>query len=128
MSVPYFALALTAAFVLISAADGKALDSKTAPNIPKLDVTASCKGAAIDVKGDEAKATIRDCMVSESKAHDQLVEEWSQFTPTDRVKCVASVSGFEPTYSELVTCLEMERDVRNPPHPGVTTPPTQSGG
>ena len=88
-----------------------------ADNVPKLDVTASCRGAAATSDASVAKTTQEQCLVSESKAHDQLVEEWPQFTPADRTKCVAGIRGFEPTYSELVTCLEMERDVRNPPRP-----------
>ena len=30
----------------------------------------------------------------------------------DRANCVKAVKGFEPTYTELLTCLEMARDVK----------------
>jgi hypothetical protein len=109
MPVPFTALALTAS-LFVTVAD----------NVPKLDVTASCRGAAANADPSVANTTREQCVVSEGKAHDQLVEEWSQFTPADRAKCVSAVTGFEPTYSELITCLEMARDVRNPPRPAAS--------
>jgi hypothetical protein len=44
---------------------------------------------------------------------DELAKEWSSFTPADKVACTnESKMGGESSYTELLTCLEMARDVR----------------
>ena len=83
-----------------------------ADSVPKLDVSASCRGAATAATATDAKATMQRCLNSEQKTYDQLVKEWLNFTPADRVTCVKSIWGFEPTYTELLTCLEMARSVK----------------
>ena len=83
-----------------------------ADDVPKLDVTASCRGAATAVTAADAKATMQRCLDSEQKTYDQLVKEWLNFTPADRVTCVKSIWVFEPTYTELLTCLEMARSAK----------------
>ena len=100
MFVPLFALPL-ATQLIINVADG----------VPKLDVTASCRGAAA-ASATDAKGTLQKCLDSEQKSRDQLVKLWLQFAPADRVKCTKAVAAFEPTYSELLTCLEMAQDLK----------------
>ena len=80
---------------------------------PTFDVTPSCRGA-MDNANDQT--TFKACLDSEQKARDQLVKEWSQFKPATRALCrqVATIGG-EPTYSEFITCLEMERDTKQSP-------------
>ncbi|MGZ5836162.1 MAG: hypothetical protein ACXWJ5_08135 [Xanthobacteraceae bacterium] len=110
MSVPYVALLLAVS-----------LTTPVADNIPKLDVTPSCRAAARDAAAAETKSTFDSCLQAENNAHDQLVQQWLQFSQVDRRNCGATVAGFEPTYSELITCLEMARDLRHPPQ-GATIP------
>jgi len=83
-----------------------------ADSVPKLDVSASCRGAATAATATDAKATMQRCLNSEQKTYDQLVKEWLNFTPADRVTCVKSIWVFEPTYTELLTCLEMARSAK----------------
>jgi hypothetical protein len=98
MWVPVFALPLAAQLV-IAVADG----------VPKLDVTPSCRAAAAAATD---QGRLQTCIDSEHKARDQLAKDWSTFAAGDRTKCVAGMKAFSPTYTELITCLEMERDVR----------------
>jgi hypothetical protein len=56
---------------------------------------------------------MQSCLASEQRIHDQLIKDWSVYPSVDRVDCVKAVKGFEPTYTELLTCLEMARDVKN---------------
>jgi hypothetical protein len=53
------------------------------------------------------------CTDDETQARNQLQTEWTQFSPSAKLQCdqEASVDG-SPSYVELLTCLEMERDVR----------------
>ena len=52
-------------------------------------------------------------MKSEQDTREQLKKEWSSFTTSDKTSCVALArTGGEPSYTELITCMEMARDVR----------------
>jgi hypothetical protein len=42
-----------------------------------------------------------------------MIKEWAAFSSDDKTHCVAEATmGGESSYTELVTCLEMARDVR----------------
>jgi hypothetical protein len=44
---------------------------------------------------------------------EQMVKQWSQFSADDRRHCIAEATmGGDSSYTELLTCLEMARDVR----------------
>jgi hypothetical protein len=75
---------------------------------PVLDVNPSCKAVA-KMGG---LGTTESCLSSEQRSRDQLDKEWPQFTIADKSQCKEIPTGFEPTYSELLTCLEMARDSR----------------
>jgi hypothetical protein len=99
-----FFLAVPLAFHLIAASGG---------GVPTLDVRPSCLAAA------EAQITTTDrmqtCTADEQNAHDQLVKAWRKFNAADRATCVGIMMDFEPTYTELLTCLEMASDARKLP-------------
>ena len=57
----------------------------------------------------------RSCVEGENRTRDNLAEQWATFPAADRAYCVAAIRGFEPTYTELLTCLEMARDVKKLP-------------
>ena len=51
------------------------------------------------------------CMEDEKEARTQLVNRWAQFPPADKARCVSeSTTGGDPTYTELLTCLEVATD------------------
>jgi hypothetical protein len=46
-----------------------------------------------------------------------LVNQWSGFPAADKNACVRETTmGGDSSYTELLTCLEMARDVRNLPN------------
>jgi len=102
MANPFLAAPLV--FHLIAASGG---------GVPALDVRPSCLAAA------KAQATAIDrmqgCLADEQNAHDKLVKGWAKFNADDRAACVSGMLVFEPTYTELLTCLEMANDARNLP-------------
>jgi hypothetical protein len=98
MWVPVLALPL-AAHLVIAVAD----------RVPNLDVRPSCRGAAA---ASTDKDRMQTCIDSEQKTREQLVKDWSSFPAADRANCVSGIMAFAPTYSELITCLEMQRDVK----------------
>ena len=73
--------------------------------VPTFDVRPSCRAAAmVDVT---TKDAMQSCMADEQDAHDKLVSEWPKFNAADRATCLGAMMDFEPTYTELLTCLEM---------------------
>jgi hypothetical protein len=82
--------------------------------VPKLDIRPSCQsaGATSVMATRDAAACERD----ESIARATLEKEWSQFTPSDQARCVRLVTlGGGPSYVELLTCLEMAKQVKELP-------------
>jgi len=82
--------------------------------VPKFDIGPSCRSA-----GAAAVMAMRDtaaCERDEDNARATLEKEWSEFTPSDQVRCVHLVTlGGGPSYVELLTCLEMAKQVKETP-------------
>jgi hypothetical protein len=86
--------------------------SEAADGFPSWDVTASCRGAAQAGLAQDAGDNLKRCLDSERQTRDKLSKDWATFPAADRVKCV-KMQTFSPTYSELATCVEMNRDLKN---------------
>src|SRR5262249_11351738 len=53
------------------------------------------------------------CMKAEQNDRQTMINEWSTFSADDRRHCVSEATmGGESSYTDLLTCLEMARDVR----------------
>ena len=103
LALTVFPLALLSASAVFAASD-------TPPNF---DVMPSCRAAAA---ASTSQDRLQGCLDSEKRARDQVAQEWSKSTPAVRALCLNSSSaGGEPTYTELITCLEMERDSKLKP-------------
>jgi hypothetical protein len=74
-----------------------------ADGVPTFDVDPFCRKVAAMARpvGD-----VEICLQKEREARDQLVQQWTQFPVGDRSYCR------ELTYTELLTCLELQRDAR----------------
>jgi hypothetical protein len=90
---------------------------RVSDSVPTLNVEQVCQGIAQQggvtfhdsAIGEEKK----NCLDSEQSVRDQIVKEWSTFTGPDKAACTnESRMGGESSYTELLTCLEMARDVR----------------
>jgi hypothetical protein len=56
---------------------------------------------------------MEECLKAEQDDRESIKKEWSQFSAAERKHCVAEATmGGESSYTELLTCLEMARDVR----------------
>jgi hypothetical protein len=94
-----------------------AIPSVRSDDIPVLHTEQICHGI-VNQSGDsltagDPKVAYAQCMDAEQKDRDTLSKEWSQFTADDKRHCTAETTmGGESSYTELVTCLEMARDVR----------------
>jgi hypothetical protein len=84
---------------------------------PALNVEQLCRGIASQsadpLAGGEPRVGFERCMEAERQDREQLQKVWSSFAPEDRRHCVAETKmGGESSYTELITCLEMARDVK----------------
>jgi len=86
--------------------------------IPTLDVRPVCRGIASQSAdpgvGQRNKTeAFQQCVESEQAVREQLKQEWSAFSAADKRHCVTlATTGGESSNTELLTCLEMARDVR----------------
>ena len=82
--------------------------------VPQLDVKPSCRAAAnAGVTLDRSEAS---CERSEMEARDKLQQDWSQYTAEQQGHCVRlSSAGGSPSYIELLTCLEIDKQSKTLP-------------
>jgi len=86
-------------------------------SVPQLNVEQVCEGIAqqggVTFHDPAIAQEKKNCLQSEQTTRDELVKQWSTFSPSDKISCVnESRMGGESSYTELLTCLEMARDVR----------------
>ena|ERR1700730_2097910 len=86
--------------------------------VPVLNVDQVCQGIAqqggVSFHDADIAEEKKNCLDSEQAVRDELSKQWASFAPADKVACTnESKMGGESSYTELLTCLEMARDVRN---------------
>jgi len=84
-------------------------------DIPTLDVNPVCHGIAMqgELEAGLQQTSFQQCVQSEAATRDEIKKSWSTFTTADKTHCVAlAKTGGESSYTELLTCMEMARDVR----------------
>jgi hypothetical protein len=81
--------------------------STVADNAPKFDIARECQSEG------GSQATLDRCAADEAEARNQLQSQWIQFGAHDKSVCMeeTTIDG-TPSYVELLTCLEMARDVK----------------
>lgn len=108
MVFPFTAIAVAAQFV-VAAADG----------VPNINYEPGCRAAAAASTGlgiTVDSQTVGACITEEKEARDQLVQQWTQFPPDDRMHCEREAAlGQMPSYVELQTCLQIARETRTLP-------------
>jgi hypothetical protein len=115
---------------------GAQLLMPVADSVPNLNVEQVCEGIAqqggVTFHDPAIAQEKKNCLESEQSIRADLAKQWSSFSPADRTHCVnESVMGGDSSYTELLTCLEMARDVRvlrdeyekGPPGPNTGKPP-----
>ena len=118
-------IALTAATILGAAS--AALANESGP--PNIDIQKTCRESSNSLSGltGNGNQDFDACINDEQTARQQLTKDWAKYPAGDRAFCVSSIANFEPTYSELATCLEMKRDLRNtkPGEADTAAPPSR---
>jgi hypothetical protein len=107
-----YALFITAILIVPSSLSARSDD------IPTLDIRPVCRGivnqSADPGIGQGGQAdSFQQCMESEQRVREQLQKVWASFSAADKQHCVTlAKTGGESSNTELLTCLEMARDVR----------------
>jgi hypothetical protein len=85
-----------------------------ADEVPTYDVRKSCKA---DVQAYSTAGTAASCLADEQNARVTLVSQWTQFAPDSRTRCMQLVgdAAGPQSYVELLTCLQMAKDVKGLP-------------
>jgi hypothetical protein len=105
----YFAPAMAMVMIM------PAILSARSDDIPTLDVNPVCRGIAMqgELEAGLQQTSFQECVKSEQAVREEIKKEWSTFTTADKTHCVAlAKTGGEASYTELISCMEMARDVR----------------
>jgi len=102
----------------------------TAGSVPRIDIEKTCRASEKTIKrvfGDSGISNVfESCMASEKATLQQLIKDWGTYPAAAKLRCVQP-SVYMPNYTEWITCLEMERDVRKMrlenPNPSVPVQP-----
>jgi hypothetical protein len=96
---------------------GASLAIPVVDKVPSLNVEQVCDGIAqqggVSFHDPNIAVEKRNCLDSEQAIRDEIAKQWSSFSATDKTACTNEATmGGESSYTELLTCLEMARDVR----------------
>jgi hypothetical protein len=114
-SAPPFAASAATKHHRVAHAHPAIYDTARSDDIPTLDVNPVCHGIAMqgELEAGLQQTSFQQCVESEQATRAQIKKEWSTFTTADKTDCVAlAKTGGESSYTELITCMEMARDVR----------------
>jgi hypothetical protein len=98
-----------------SAAFAVSMSAVCADQYPTLNVAPLCHGITeqSDLQEGFRDVTFDQCIKAEQEDRQTMIKEWSTFSAADKAHCIAEATmGGESSYTDLITCLEMARDVR----------------
>jgi hypothetical protein len=85
-----------------------------ADGVPRLNVGPTCR--PLDPSDKTVQIDTERCLRTENDAREQLVRQWADFPAADRVLCTQTATLTNmASYVDLITCLEMKRDVAKLP-------------
>ena len=91
-----------------------AFAASTGGGVPRLDVRPTCHPISANDKS--IQIDTERCLKTEQDAREQLVRQWADFPAADRALCTRTATLTSmASYVDLITCLEMKRDVAKLP-------------
>jgi hypothetical protein len=107
-----FAMKLPSALIL-----GVSFVIPAVDKVPSLNVEQVCEGIAqqggVSFHDPNIAVEKKNCLDSEHATRDEIAKQWPSFSAADKTACTNEATmGGESSYTELLTCLEMARDVR----------------
>jgi hypothetical protein len=86
-----------------------------AADVPTVDIRKGCEAAEKDlgaILGPNNGFTTGTCLKQEQDARQTMISAWAKYPAGDKQKCI-NTTGYQPSYVEWLTCLEMYRDVKS---------------
>ena len=88
-------------YLLVAAAD----------HVPNIDINKTCRVSVEDSSA--PRQDLEECIVDQNEAREELTKEWRTYSGADRQHCTSmAVSGYLPSYVELLVCLQFARQVK----------------
>ncbi len=111
------------ALLVTLAAPAPAGAAPTNQDVPRLNVGPTCRPVSQIDKS--IQIDTERCLKTEHDAREQLVRQWADFPAADRTLCTQTATLTDmASYVDLLTCLEMKRDVAKlPADRGLRTAP-----
>jgi hypothetical protein len=78
-----------------------------AASMPTTNLDKICQSAKVGALPEDQASAFQACVRDEQAARDQLRQKWGRFSATARGNC-AETPGIAFSYTELLTCLEMQ--------------------
>jgi hypothetical protein len=97
---------------------GGQITAAIADEVPTFDIRKSCKVDVQAFQGSASgQASSTGCLKDEENARTTLVSQWTQFAQDSRTRCVRMVGdgAASQSYVELLTCLQLAKDVKGLP-------------
>jgi hypothetical protein len=94
---------------------GVSVSAARSDQYPTLNTAPLCHGITkqSDLQEGFRSVSFDQCMQAEQTDRETMIKEWSTFSADERRHCLAEATmGGESSYTDLLTCLEMARDVR----------------
>ena len=87
----------------------------TRAQVSTINIDKTCQAAAGVTVGLMGRSTVKQdvkiCLDSEQKAREQIIKDHATYSAADKKQCIRT-DVYLPSYVEWLTCLEMERHVR----------------
>jgi hypothetical protein len=108
-------VARSSAVLVALASLGFSVSPVLADQYPKLNTAPVCHGITeqSDLQEGFRRVSFDECMKAEQGDREAMIKEWPTFSADDKRHCIAEATmGGESSYTDLLTCMEMSRDVR----------------
>jgi hypothetical protein len=101
-----------------------------AASLPNIDVHSACHKAEVTAVPERRASVVEGCIRDEEKARGVLSQTWAGFSSSARQSCSEANGGFQHSYVELLTCLQvqsgsnLDADLLSKPLRGIPTAPS----
>ena len=82
-----------------------------AASFPNIDIHNACHKAEVSAIPEKRASVVESCVREEEKARGILSQKWAEFSSSARQSCTEANGGFQYSYVELLTCLQVQSGV-----------------
>ena len=79
-----------------------------AASFPNIDIHSACHKAEVTALPERRASVVESCVREEEKAKGILSRKWTEFSSSARQTCSEANGGFQYSYVELLTCLQVQ--------------------